>query len=389
MRLTARVLLSTIEPASISDTAAASAGSHSQPRSGAAVRISGIAKVYPDGTGLHPTTMEIQPGEFVSILGPSGCGKSTLLRSIAGLETPESGRIEFSDRTVFDASDRVNLAPRQRRIGMVFQDLALWPHLTAFENVAFPLRVSGGMANGGVASRSGSAQDIKMAVSNALELVGLSAYATKLPHQLSGGQQQRVAIARAVVAKPDVLLMDEPLSALDAALKVQLRTELKALTTALGVTTVFVTHDQTEAMGLSDRIAVLSQGELRQFSTPEELYQHPSDSVVADFVGVFNRLPFGFGSPAETGLPGSLLGSRLEAVRVMTPRLAQEIGDDFDLITVTATALSCDYRGGGYRATARLAEADITWTFDSPAAVRPGEAITLAVHARDVIEVAH
>lgn len=349
-----------------------------RPASGAAVTITGVSRVYQDNTGLHPTSMEIAAGDFVSILGPSGCGKSTLLRCIAGLETPQTGRIEFAGRPVFDWRDRLNLAPRQRGIGMVFQDLALWPHLSAFENVAFPLRVGGQGTPKGARSK-----ELRATVSGALELVGLGGFAEKLPHQLSGGQQQRVAIARAVVAKPSVLLMDEPLSALDAALKVQLRTELKALTKELGVTTVFVTHDQAEAMSLSDRIAVLAKGELRQFSSPEELYQGPVDSVVADFVGVFNRLP-AVGSPAER-----LRGARLEAVRVLTPDLARETAGDPGVISVTATVISCDYRGGGYRATAQLTGSPNVWTFDAPHASRPGETLALCVRESDVIDVAN
>jgi len=244
---------------------------------GDAIEILGVARVFRDGSGLHATDLTVHAGEFLSVLGPSGCGKSTLLRCVAGLETPDQGRIVFGDRTVYDHERGTFVAPRQRRLGMVFQDLALWPHLNASENVAFPLRVT-----------RTPKHEVTTRVAEALELVGLSHFAEKMPHQLSGGQQQRVAIARAIVARPSVLLMDEPFSALDAALRLQLRDELRELTTSLGLTTIYVTHDQADAMAMSDRIAVLDRGVLKQVSTPEDLYLQPRDAFVANFIGRCN-----------------------------------------------------------------------------------------------------
>ncbi|MGO1769064.1 MAG: ABC transporter ATP-binding protein [Microbacterium sp.] len=331
---------------------------------GIPIRIDALARVFEDGTGLHPTTLAIEPSEFVSVLGPSGCGKSTLLRCLAGLDTPQAGSVRFGERTVFDASSGLDLAPRRRRIGMVFQDLALWPHLTAFENVAFPLRVTG-------------RRDVRSAVDRSLELVGLERFAAKLPHQLSGGQQQRVAVARAVVARPDVLLLDEPFSALDAALKVQLRAELKTLVAQLGVTTVFVTHDQEEAMGLSDRIVVLSEGRVRQAARPETVYDSPADAFVADFIGAFNRLPDRTAPAGAT--PGALRGVRPERVEIRRP------GDAGDGIPFDATVLDCTYRGGSYAVSVDVAGATEPWSVVSREAQRPGAHVALAVRPTDVI----
>lgn len=244
--------------------------------------VEGLSRTYGDGTGLQPTDLVIEPGEFLSVLGPSGCGKSTLLRLLAGLDEPQRGRIRFGEQTVCDTASGVFVPPRARRLGMVFQDLALWPHLTAAANVGFPLRVSG-------VART----EIEERVADALARVDLTGAAGKMPHQLSGGQQQRVAIARALVARPALLLLDEPLSALDAALREQLRAEIRSLTTELGATTVFVTHDQAEAMSMSDRIVVMRSGRILQVGRPEELYRGPADTFVAGFVGTFNPLPSG------------------------------------------------------------------------------------------------
>lgn len=350
-----------IAPARAVDPAAPDAG----------VSITGLARVFDDGTGLHPTDLTIATGEFISILGPSGCGKSTLLRCIAGLETPQQGRIRFGENTVFD--DGVNLSPRHRRIGMVFQDLALWPHLSAFENVAFPLRVTR-------RRDAADADNIRARVDAALDLVGLRSSADKLPHQLSGGQQQRIAVARAVVARPDVLLMDEPLSALDAALKMQLRGELRALTKELGLTTIYVTHDQEEAMSLSDRIVVLSEGRVRQVSAPEDLYRYPADEFVAGFVGVFNVLP----SAVSQADAGRIRGVRPGGVRIVDAQTAAAAS----ALRISATVTESEYRGGSHLVRAAVAGVDRHWSVPSERPRAIGSVLALQVAASDVIDVA-
>ncbi|WP_455550824.1 ABC transporter ATP-binding protein [Gordonia humi] len=226
-------------------------------RSGTGVDVAGLTRVFGDGTGLKPVDLTLSPGEFVSVLGPSGCGKSTFLRCLAGLEQPDAGRIAFGDHVVYDGAHKIDVAVRKRGLGMVFQDLALWPHLDVAGNVAFPLKVAG----------VGKTQ-ILQRVTAMLDRVDLGLYSDKAPHQLSGGQQQRVAIARALVAHPDLLLLDEPFSALDVALRGRLRVQLRELTTQLRVTSVFVTHDQTEAMSMSDRVIVMNAGRIAQIDAP-------------------------------------------------------------------------------------------------------------------------
>jgi len=336
------------------------------------IRVTGLRRVFADGSGLQHTSFEIGAGEFVSVLGPSGCGKSTLLRCLAGLETPDAGRIDFGATTVFDGTARTVVPPRQRGIGMVFQDLALWPHLSAFENVAFPLRVNG------------TPRDlIASEVDRVLALVGLERFARKLPHQLSGGQQQRVAIARAIVAAPRILLMDEPFSALDAALHVQLRHELRELTSELGLTTIYVTHDQADAMAMSDRIAVLEAGRLRQLGTPEQLYLTPADGFVAGFIGRFNRMPAG-SSPTARTAERTAHGVRPERVRL----LGADEGPGREEIVVDAVVTSSVFGGGGYVLTCRVAGVAEPWELTARTRPETGDAVRLAVASTDVISVA-
>ena len=212
------------------------------------IRLTLIAKSFEKKQVIHPTTLTIQNGSFTTLLGPSGCGKTTLLRMIAGLETPDEGEIYLDDTCVFSRKRQINLPPEKRNLGFVFQDFALWPHMTVFENVAFGLRARG------------NTKDLQRRVRGALRTVHLEDFEKRYPHQLSGGQQQRVAFARAIAVQPGCILFDEPLSALDALLREEMRHELTDLTNALGITSVFVTHDQTEAMSMSDRIAVLNGG---------------------------------------------------------------------------------------------------------------------------------
>ena len=246
-----------------------------------AVECIGIGLAYGTNQVLQDITLAIEPGEFFALLGPSGSGKSTLLRLIAGFNQHNRGRL------LVDGRDITGVPPHARNIGMVFQSYALWPHMTVFDNVAF-----------GLVERRVARDEIRQRVGEALALVGLTDYAQRRPNQLSGGQQQRVALARTIVIEPQVLLLDEPLSNLDKKLREQMRLELKRLQRKLGITTIFVTHDQEEAMTTADRMAVLDAGVLQQVGTPRELYDTPANRFVAEFVGNTNVLP-GRGDPAR------------------------------------------------------------------------------------------
>ncbi|MDP2241527.1 MAG: ABC transporter ATP-binding protein [Burkholderiales bacterium] len=238
------------------------------------VNISNVSMSYGQTPVLRDVSVNIEPGEFFALLGPSGSGKSTLLRLIAGFNQSQSGTIAIDDE------DISRVPPWHRNIGMVFQNYALWPHMTVNENVAF-----------GLVERRLPRVTITRKVAAALELVGLQEYGERRPNQLSGGQQQRVAVARTIAIEPKVLLLDEPLSNLDAKLRVHMRTELLALQRKLGITTIFVTHDQEEALSISDRVAVLDQGVIQQVGTPMELYDNPVNRFIANFVGTINLLP--------------------------------------------------------------------------------------------------
>ncbi|MFD1910873.1 ABC transporter ATP-binding protein [Halodurantibacterium flavum] len=238
---------------------------------GSPVRLTGLCKTYGTFTAVHPLDIDVQAGEFLSFLGPSGSGKTTTLMMLAGFETPSGGQIFVGDREV------THVPPARRNIGMVFQNYALFPHMTVEQNVGFPLRMRG--ISGRARART---------VAGMLEIVGLSSFAGRYPAQLSGGQQQRVALARAIVFRPPVLLMDEPLSALDKYLRSHLQIEIKRIQRELGVTVVYVTHDQEEAMTMSDRICVMRDGRIAQIGQPEALYREPQDEFVAGFLGESN-----------------------------------------------------------------------------------------------------
>ena len=242
------------------------------------INMKNISKSYDKVDVIKNLDLQIADKEFTTLLGPSGCGKTTILRMIAGLETPAAGEIYFDDKCVFSDKEGINVPPEKRNIGFVFQDFALWPHLTVFENVAFGLRARRDTKN------------IEERVIHALKAVRLEEYRDRYPSQLSGGQQQRVGFARAIVTRPDCILFDEPLSALDAILRDEMRMEIKRLTAELGVTAVFVTHDQMEAMSMSDRIVVLNKGAIEQQGKPEEIYQRPCTPFTARFIGKSNWL---------------------------------------------------------------------------------------------------
>jgi len=242
-----------------------------------AITFRGVTKRYGGQDALQPTDLEIEEGEFFCLLGPSGCGKTTTLRMIAGLEQNDAGRIVIGERVMSDPAAGLFVAPERREIGMVFQSYAIWPHMTVFANVAYPLEV-----------RHRPSAEVRERVAGALRLMEMAHLAERPATALSGGQQQRVAIARALVFSPRVLLMDEPLSNLDAKLREQMRVELRALQQRLGITTVYVTHDQEEALSLADRLVVLRNGRMQQIGTSEELHTRPANWHVADFMGFRN-----------------------------------------------------------------------------------------------------
>ncbi len=242
------------------------------------VSVRGLVRSFGPLTVIHGISCDVAEGEFVTLLGPSGCGKTTTLRCIAGLEVPNGGSITINGRVVSDAARGVFAPPHERDLGMVFQSYAIWPHLTVAQNVAFPLTVKGERNTG-------------PAVAWALEIVGMRKFADRRPSELSGGQQQRVALARAIAARPQLLLFDEPLSNLDARLRDRTRAEISRIQRELKVPALYVTHDQTEALSMSDRVIVMDAGHVVQEGTPEALYQRPANRFVADFIGNANFLP--------------------------------------------------------------------------------------------------
>ncbi len=239
----------------------------------ALLEIANLSKTFGAHTALHQFDMSIEKGEFITFLGPSGCGKTTVLRMIAGFETPTRGTISMSGRDV------TFMRTRQRKVGMVFQSYALFPNMTVADNIGFGLKVQ----------RRPQAE-IKSRVEEMLQLIKLPTLGDRYPWQLSGGQQQRVALARALAGKPQVLLLDEPLSALDAKIRVSLREDIRSLQRELGITSIFVTHDQEEALSISDRIVVMNEGRVEQIGTPSEIYNYPRTRFVASFVGTLNLM---------------------------------------------------------------------------------------------------
>ncbi|ASJ03403.1 glycerol-3-phosphate ABC transporter ATP-binding protein [Thermococcus profundus] len=238
------------------------------------VILKNVWKKFGDFTAVRDMNLHIKDGEFMILLGPSGCGKTTTLRMIAGLEEPTEGTIQIGDKLVADPKNGVFVPPKDRDIAMVFQSYALYPHMTVYDNIAFPLKL-----------RKVPKDEIDRRVREVAEMLGLSELLNRKPRELSGGQRQRVALGRAIVRKPQVFLMDEPLSNLDAKLRVKMRAELKKLQRQLGVTTIYVTHDQVEAMTMGDRIAVINQGQLQQVGTPDEVYDNPANTFVGGFIG--------------------------------------------------------------------------------------------------------
>ena len=249
------------------------------------LKIENLSKGFEIESGslkaVDQISLEIPQGEFFTLLGPSGCGKTTTLRCVAGLEFPDDGQIQIGDTVAFSSKEGVATLPEEREIGMVFQSYAIWPHLSVFRNVAFPLRVG---------RNKTPRREVKKKVERALSLVHMEGFEERPATRLSGGQQQRVALARALVGQPKLLLLDEPLSNLDAKLREGMRVELRQLQRSLGLTTLYVTHDQTEALAMSDKIAIMRDGKIMQLGSPKEIYERPVDPFTINFVGSTNLI---------------------------------------------------------------------------------------------------
>ena len=294
------------------------------------VRLEHISKIYQDPkTGkdfyaVKDTSLDIEPGSFVTLLGPSGCGKTTTLRMIAGFESPDEGEIYLGDEPINE------LTPNKRDTAMVFQSYALLPHYNVFDNVAYGLKL-----------RKVPKDEIRERVMRILDLVELTGMEARMTNQLSGGQQQRVALARALVIEPSVLLFDEPLSNLDAKLRVSMRTEIRRIQQEVGITAIYVTHDQSEAMALSDKIIIMNKGVVAQMGTPQEIYYHPVNEFVADFIGEANflkgKMTAKDGALAELDIEGNPL--RIEAAEHM------EVGKDYTLVLRPEAASLADEGG--------------------------------------------
>jgi ABC-type Fe3+/spermidine/putrescine transport system ATPase subunit len=254
------------------------------------IEVQDLVVRYGDTTAVDGVSFAIAPGELVTLLGPSGCGKTTTLRSIAGLETPSDGSIRISGRTVYSRREKWNVPSEKRGVSMVFQSYAIWPHMTVFENVAYGLRV-----------RNVPSSQVTENVNRVLDMVQMRGFGDRPSSKLSGGQQQRVAVARAIAFSPNVLLFDEPLSNLDAKLRAEMRVELRELQRRLDITSLYVTHDQEEALAISDRVIVMNGGTIEQIGSPEAIYNRPVSRFVADFVGSANMIPGSVQGPGSEG----------------------------------------------------------------------------------------
>jgi iron(III) transport system ATP-binding protein len=306
------------------------------------ITVQGLSKTFGRERALNDVSFSVRDKEFLTLLGPSGCGKTTTLMSIAGFQRPDAGTISCGDRIFSDQARRIYLAAEDRNLGIVFQSYAIWPHLTVFGNVAFPLKVRR-MKNDAVRRR----------VLETLELVELADYAGRYPHELSGGQQQRVALARALVYSPAVLLLDEPFSNLDAKLRERARAWLKHLQGELGLTTLFVTHDQDEALSLSDRIVVMNAGAVLQVGGPEDIYHRPGTRFVAEFLGHCNILDARAVAATSAGTTELVLRANGQRITVSGEDLAA--GDQVQL-AVRPEAITLDRHEGAAGANSYPAE---------------------------------
>ncbi|HEY3882921.1 MAG TPA: ABC transporter ATP-binding protein [Trebonia sp.] len=354
------------------------AGTVEGARQGASVSLRGLIRTFGATRALNEMSLDIAPGELVALLGPSGCGKTTALRIVAGFEFADSGEV------LIDGQDVSGIPASKRDMGMVFQSYSLFPNMSALDNVAFGLRMRK-VAAAGRRKRAGEL----------LEMVGLAPQAGQFPHQLSGGQQQRVALARALAVEPRVLLLDEPLSALDAKVRLQLREQIRTLQQRLGTTTLFVTHDQEEALSMSDRVGVMRSGKLEQVATPDELYSRPATPFVAEFVGTMNRLPGALSSDGTTvsviGLtvpvqPGGPASGMVDAL-VRPENLTVEPSATGDGIVTVRTFL-----GAVTRLKVRLSgdtEVVVDVATTAAADMTPGTAVQVGLPATPVLVEAH
>jgi iron(III) transport system ATP-binding protein len=358
------------------------------------IAITGLEKSFGAARIIDALDLEIESGTMVVLLGPSGCGKTTTMRCIAGLDTPSAGRITIGDRVVFDARDGTNVPVDRRRVGMVFQSYAIWPHMTVFENVAFPLEIAR-MTRTEIAQR----------VAHVLELVGLAEFGARGASLLSGGQMQRVALARSLVNEPSVLLLDEPLSNLDARLRDRLRVQLREIQTQLKITALYVTHDQNEALSLADRIVVMRAGRVLQSGAPIEIYAAPSSSAVAAFLGYSNVFDAAItatdGASADARLTSDTLirgvvstsdaaGDVCACVRPTDVHVAPLDGRDPASLPANAFAgevILASFEGTHIHYQLR-ADDGIVWdalSVDVPGAQRLGSRVVVTVDARNVL----
>ncbi len=337
------------------------------------LRLDRMSRTFGAFNALHDVSLSIRKGEFIALLGPSGCGKSTALNCIAGLLATTDGGIYIDEKRIDQ------LKPEDRGFGMVFQNYALFPHMTVNQNVGFGLRM-----------RNVPKVEIAQKVENALALVRLQGQGHKLPGQLSGGQQQRVAIARAIVIEPPLVLMDEPLSNLDAKLRLEMRTEIRRIHNQLGATTIYVTHDQDEALSLADRVVVLREGSIRQVGVPHELYEKPAHIDVAEFMGFRNHMPGKVtgrtGDRVTLSVAGSTIaGMASQDVKPGDDAILMARGDDIAAAkagpqTLAATVETIEYRGREFVGTARTADG-LELIFHSPTFTEIGSGISLSVNA--------
>ena len=325
------------------------------------LRISGLTKMFGPFTALKDISLEIYEGEFVCFLGPSGCGKTTLLRAIAGLDIQTTGKVEQAGQ------DISALPPSERDFGIVFQSYALFPNMSVAKNIAY-----------GLENRRTSRADIRRRVEELLELVGLPEQGDKYPAQLSGGQQQRIALARAIAVSPGLLLLDEPLSALDARVRVHLRGEVKDLQRRLGITTVMVTHDQEEALTMADRIVVMDHGKIEQIGTPVEIYREPRTSFVADFIGTMNFVPGSVGGPGQVRFGKVELACNTDGLVAGTPVTIAIRPEDIVVQGVTAGEENVyEVRVGGLEFLGSFVRADLTSELTGKEALRADLSINL------------
>jgi putative spermidine/putrescine transport system ATP-binding protein len=366
---------------SAATTAPGGAGSGPLGRAGVEVRLEGLVRRYGAVTALDGLDLTLHPGELVALLGPSGCGKTTALRLVAGLEDCDAGRV------VVDGEEVTDLPTNRRGMGMVFQAYSLFPHLTARENVAFGLRLR----------KIGTADRLRRA-GEMLDLVGLSAQADRYAHQLSGGQQQRVALARALAIQPTVLLLDEPLSALDAKVRTQLRDEIRRIQLEVGTTTLFVTHDQEEALAMADRVGVMRDGRLEQLASPTEVYANPATSFVADFVGIMNKVParvdggtahvLGCALPLAAGSTSAAVGVALVRPEAVLVDASGGTAPGGTASGASGTVVSSAFLGAISRLTIDVGEPGLLVAQLPTAqaiAFRPGDAVRVAVRPDPVL----